>query len=218
MTLTVHGWGFSPYVRAVRAALNEKGVPHAHRDMTPGDLADPGFRAISPFGKVPVLEHGGLALSESIAILHYVDEVFPGPSLVPRDPVARARMQALLLGVSAYLYPTAVMGVFFADAYVTANGGVPDDRAVAEAAARTAPVLDALEAQWADPGVAPWAVGEALTLADLLAAPMLQNLAMTEAGRQLLTGRPRLAAWLDRAGARPSLRATERPIPLFGLG
>ncbi|WP_376099623.1 glutathione S-transferase family protein [Roseomonas sp. CCTCC AB2023176] len=214
MTLTVHGWGFSPYVRAVRAALNEKRVPHEHRDMTPADLADPAFRAISPFGKVPVLRHGDLALSESIAILHYVDEAFPGPSLVPEEAVNRARMRALLLGVSAYLYPTAVMGVFFGEAYVQANGGTPDAEAVHAAASRTAPILDSLESQWAGP----WAVGEALTLADLLALPMIQNLAMTGVGRDLIAARPRLSEWFARAAARPSLRATEKPIPLFGLG
>ncbi|MGG5821654.1 glutathione S-transferase family protein [Falsiroseomonas sp. HW251] len=213
MTLIVHGWGFSPYVRAVRAALNEKAVPHEHRDMTPADLADAGFRAISPFGKVPVLRHGDLALSESIAILHYVEEAFPGPSLVPGEAAARARMRMLLLGVSSYLYPAAVMGVFFQDAYVRANGGTPDEAAVHAAAARTAPVLDALEAHWDGP----WAVGEHLSLADLLALPMVQNLAMTAEGRGLLAARPRLSAWFDRAAARPSLRATERPIPLFGL-
>jgi glutathione S-transferase len=214
MTLTVHGWGFSPYVRAVRAALNEKGVPHEHHDMTPADLADPAFRAISPFGKVPVLQHGDLALSETVAILHYVDEAFPEPSLVPADIETRARMRAILLGISSYLYPTAVMGVFFADAYVAANGGTPDVQAVRAAASRTAPVLDALEAQWAGP----WATGDSLSLADLLAAPMVQNLAMTEAGRQMLAARPGLSAWFGRVAARPSLRATERPIPLFGLG
>lgn len=214
MTLSVLGWGFSPYVRAVRAALNEKGVPHVHRDMTPADLADPDFRAISPFGKVPVLRHGDLALSETVAILHYVDETFPGPSLVPRDAAARARMRALLLGVSSYLYPTAVMGVFFQDAYVRANGGTPNEEAVRAAALRTAPVLDALEARWAHP----WASGEDLSLADLLALPMIQNLSLTAPGEELIAARPLLSAWFARAAARPSLRATERPIPLFGLG
>lgn len=214
MTVTIHGWGFSPYLRAVRAALNEKGVAHTHHDMTPADLADPAFRAISPFGKIPVLRHGEVTVAETIAILHYVEEAFAGPSLVPPDAAARARMRTLLLGVSSYLYPTAVMGVFFQDAYVRANGGTPDAAAVHAAAERTGPVLDSLGALWAGE----WAAGPALSLADLLALPMIQNLAMTAAGRQLIAARPWLEAWFNRAAARPSLTATETPIPLFGLG
>lgn len=214
MTPIVHGWGFSPYVRAIRAALNEKDAPHEHRDMTPSDLSAPAFRAFSPFGKIPVLQHGDFTLSESSAILEYIDETFPGPSLVPREAAARARMRALLSGLSAYLYPTAVMGVFFQDAYVRANGGTPDAGAVHDAATRTGPVLDALEAQW----MAPWAVGEDVSLADLVALPMIQNLSMTATGLALMAARPRLSAWFGRAKERASLRATEGPIPLFGLG
>ena len=212
--ITLHGWGFSPFLRAVRIALNEKSIAHQVREMTPADLATPSFRALSPFGKVPVLEHDGARLIETAAILRHVDAAFPAPALQPEEPLARARMDGLAQAAGAYLYPTAVMGVFFTEAYVTANGGTPDQAALARAVDQARPVLAGFEREVAGP----FAVGPAFSLADCLLGPMLENLAMAPAGAALLADLPRLSGLLAAVSARPSVRATRAPIPLFGLG
>jgi glutathione S-transferase len=213
MTVTVHGWAFSPYVRAVRIALNEKGVAHDHRPLSPSDLATPEGRALSPFGRIPVFQHGDVRLHETPAILRYVDGAFPGPRLHAEDPLADS-------AASAYLYPTAVMGVFFNQAYVLANGGTPIDAAVAEAATAADPVLEAMDglgAQLLAVTKGPWLHGETFGAADAVLAPMIQNLAMAEAGQALLARRLAISDWFARASQRPSLVATQAPVPNFGL-
>lgn len=211
--VVIHGWSFSPFLRAVRIALIEKGVAHRVREMTPADTGTPEFRAKNPFAKIPVLEHDGLMVRETVAILHYVEAAFAGPALLPAQAALRARTETLMLAAASYLYPTGVMGVFFQHAYVLENGGTPDAAKVAAAATTTAPVLDALEHEVS----LPWCVGEAFSLADAMLVPMLQNLAMTPAGQGLLASRPRLAAILSAGSARPSVAATQAPIPRFGL-
>lgn len=123
--IVVHDWSLSPFLRAVPIALNEKGVAHAVREMTPPDAATEAFRAKSSFGKVPVVEHAGLVVRETAAILHCIEACFPARPLRPEAPAARSRVEGLMLAVANYLYPTGVMGVFFRHAYVAANGGVP---------------------------------------------------------------------------------------------
>ena len=78
-----------PYVQRAVIVLTEKGIPHKRTYI---DLADkPGwFRALSPLGRVPLLQAGEAVIFESQVIAEYFDEVTPG-SLHPRDPLAKAR-------------------------------------------------------------------------------------------------------------------------------
>jgi glutathione S-transferase len=97
----------SPYAMSVFVALAEKGAPF---ELTPVDLArgdqhDPAFVGLSITGKVPVLVHDDFALAESSAIIEYVDEVFPGPDLYPRDPRQRARARQIQAWLRTDLAP-----------------------------------------------------------------------------------------------------------------
>lgn len=171
MPITVHGWAFSPYLRAVRIALEEKRVGYGLNDLTPADLAGEAGRALTPFGKVPVLEHDGLRLFETAAILHYVDEASPDPPLQPATVVGRAEV-AMLLGLAAnQFYGSGVMGVFFQEVYVPANGGRADGEVVASALVAAAPFLQFAE----DRLLGDFLVGGSFTLADALAGAMLHN-------------------------------------------
>ena len=85
----VVGAPYSVYVRAVRLALEEKGVPY---EIVPVDIfaaggPPPEHRARHPFGKIPAFEHAGFRLYEAGAITRYVDEAFPGPRLQPEGCV-----------------------------------------------------------------------------------------------------------------------------------
>jgi glutathione S-transferase len=220
MTVKVHGWAFSPYVRAVRIALIEKGVEHDHVPLTPPDLATPEGRALSPFGRVPVLEHDGRRLFETAAILDYVEAAFDGPALKSGDPWRDALLTAVIAAAGHYLYPTAVMGVFFTQAYMLANGGRVNAGRLAEALEATRAPLDAMEGLVGDLLAAsggPFLGGAGFGLADASLAPMIQNLSLAEEGRRLMADHPVLSAWFSRAAERPSLKATETPIPNFGL-
>src|ERR1700733_2563568 len=77
----------SIFVRTARIACVEKGVAYT---LTPVRPHSPEASAIHPFGKIPAFRHGELTLCESRAICCYLDMAFPGPPLVPRDPVGAA--------------------------------------------------------------------------------------------------------------------------------
>lgn len=79
-----------PFAQRTRMVLLQKGVPF---ELTEIDLeAKPGwFLEISPYGKVPVLQHGETVLWESSIINEYLEEVFPEPALMPDEPAARAK-------------------------------------------------------------------------------------------------------------------------------
>lgn len=86
----------SPYVMSVYVALREKGVSFEEEriDLEAQENTRPEYRSTSLTGRVPTLEHGGLALSESSAITEYLEELFPPPvfpAIYPRNPVDRAR-------------------------------------------------------------------------------------------------------------------------------
>ena len=109
MTLRLYTLSGSPFGWKVQLALDYKGVPYEVRQLSPdkGDLNTPEFRELNPHGKLPVLVDGDLVLSESDAIIAYVDEAFPafGPALFARDAKTRAIQRMLAIGISAYIYP-----------------------------------------------------------------------------------------------------------------
>src|SRR5690606_41508428 len=83
----------------VRIALNLKGCRYERVPVAfPDDPADPrieAYRAVNPQGFVPALEHDGLLLTQSLAIIEYLDACFPDPRLVPAAPVERVRVPAV---------------------------------------------------------------------------------------------------------------------------
>lgn len=87
----------SPYAMSAFVALCEKGLPFeaATVDLAARANREPGFAGPSLTQRVPVLVHGGFALSESSAIAEYVDEVFPGVALYPADPRRKARARQI---------------------------------------------------------------------------------------------------------------------------
>ncbi len=105
--VTLYAGSGSPFVWKVWLALEHKGVPYTLKmlSFSAGDTRSPEFRAINPRGKVPAIEHEGLTLWESTAILEYLEDRFPTPPLWPADLQARARARRLVSENDAYLYP-----------------------------------------------------------------------------------------------------------------
>lgn len=91
----------------VRWALAIKGVDveSVPIDLTAGDQLTPEHRARNPLGRVPALTLDGRCLSESVAILEYLEETIPEPALYPRDPWARARVRQLVEYVNSGIQP-----------------------------------------------------------------------------------------------------------------
>ncbi len=95
----------------VRVALNLKGLVAHERiiDLDKGEQRDPAFLAINPLGAIPALmAPGHPPLTESLAILEFLDETHPAPPLLPADPHGRARVRALALMVACEGHPMLV--------------------------------------------------------------------------------------------------------------
>ncbi|GAC1505387.1 MAG: glutathione S-transferase family protein [Steroidobacteraceae bacterium] len=109
-------WGFdgSTYVRTVKMVLAEKGVAHFKQiplDVLKGEPKAAEHLQRHPFGKVPVLDHDGVRILETSAIVRYLNDVLPGPSLVPPTPKDRARMDMIIGIIDSYGYGSLLAGV-----------------------------------------------------------------------------------------------------------
>ena len=83
--IKIHGVALSPFVRKTLLTLEYKEVEYEIEPVFPGS-DDPAFRAISPLGKIPVLEHDGFTVPDTSAICRYIDRLFPDRSIYPDDP------------------------------------------------------------------------------------------------------------------------------------
>ncbi|WKY11219.1 hypothetical protein Q1695_003073 [Nippostrongylus brasiliensis] len=93
----------------VRIALNLKKAEYEYKTvnlLSADALNDPTFRAVNPAGKVPALVVDGQPITESLAIIEYLDEIFPDVSpLLPQDPIQRAQARAIALQITAGIQP-----------------------------------------------------------------------------------------------------------------
>ena len=99
----------------VRIALHLKGLPYeavpVHLLRGGGEQHDPAYAARNPAELVPMLEDGDLTLTQSLAIIEYLDARHPYPALLPQDPAARARVRSLALAVACDIHPLANLRV-----------------------------------------------------------------------------------------------------------
>jgi glutathione S-transferase len=204
MTVNIRGIPGSPFVRGALLGLIEKGAPYRVIPMAPGSLKTPEHFARHPFGRIPVMEDGDFQLYETQAILRYVDLAFPGPSLTPADPKAAARMQQVMNVHDWYAFPSIGAGVTFNRIVAPRLGFPVNEEAVANALPACQTCKGALEVLLGDQ---PYFTGDKVSLADLLAAPVMDMFGDSPEGAAVLKGSA-LGAWLERMRARPSMMAT----------
>jgi glutathione S-transferase len=197
----------SVYVRAVRLALEEKGVPYRRVpiDVFTPDGPPKEYLNRQPFGRIPAFEHGDFQLYEAGAITRYVDEAFPGPALQPTAPELRARTHQVIGILDSYAYRTLVWDIYVERVSVPKDGGVADERKIRDAIPRAITCLTALQ-QIMSTG--PFLTGAALTLADLHAAPMFAYFNVAPEAHQLLASYPGLMEWWNRMVTRRSMTST----------
>ncbi len=196
----------SPFGRAVLATLEEKGTPYRFSLVPAGAWRTEPHISRHPFGRVPVLEHDGLMLYETQAILRYLDRILPAPPLTPADPRAAANMDRVMNINDWYLF-NGVNNVIGFQRIVAPRlmGVAPDEAAIAAAMPKAHAVFNELARLL---GAQPYFAGETLTLADLMIAPQLDFLALTPEWTPLSAGHRNLVDWLARINARPSFHAT----------
>jgi len=205
----VFGADYSVYVRIVRLTLADKGVDY---ELVPLDIFSPDgvpawYLERHPFGRIPAFEHGDFRLFETTAIARYVDEAFAGPPLQPVEPRPRAVMNQIIGLLDAYAYRAMVWDVFVERIDKPKEGAAPDEALIRAGLEKSRTCLAALTRIKA-PG--DWLLGDALTLADLHAAPMFDYFVKAPEGRAMLAAYPALSDWWQRVSARPSFKATAR--------
>jgi glutathione S-transferase len=207
----VFGAAYSVYVRIVRLVLAEKRVAYRlHEvDVFARGGPPPEHLARQPFGRIPAFEHEGFALYETTAIARYIDEAFDGPPLQPEAPRPRARMNQIVAMLDGHGYRPLVWDLYMERVDAPRSGRVPDEARIATGAAQAGRCLDELVRLM---GEQEYLAGDALTLADLHAAPMLAYALAAREGAALVQARPALARWWQRIASRSSMAAT-RPSP-----
>jgi len=195
-TLTIHGVPPSTFTRTVRLACHEKGVDYEMADAMPSTIGP-----LNPFGKIPAITHNGVTLYESIAILRYLERIFPGPKLWPDDVVAAALCDQWASAVADSLVNAALR-------YFAARAGflpVPAEMAQ-KYLARTAEVVPVFDGQL---GRHRYLAGEQLTAADLYLYPLYAYFSDVAELRAIADQAPNCNRWAAEMAARPSVRATE---------
>ena len=171
--MKLHGYFRSSASYRVRIALNLKGLSHEHlsHHLRKGEQCAPAYLAINPQGLVPALEDDqGSVLTQSLAIIEWLDETHPRPPLLPDDPLRRARVRAFAQALACDTHPVQNLKVLAR----LRELGLPDDKVTEWAAWTNREGLTACEKLVAnEPG--PFCFGGAPTLADLCLVPQLAN-------------------------------------------
>ena len=200
ITISAFAW-VPPFARGqvrdlrVRWALEEAGLPYRTRLLEQGDQDKPEYRALQPFGQVPIFEEDGEALFETGAIVLHIGE--RSEALLPRDPHARARATQWLVcalnSVEPQIMNAALIAYFYAD-QEWAKLRKPEAMAFAKRR------LDALATALGDK---PYLDGDAFTAGDLMMATVLRILP------EVVTD-PRLTTYLERCIGRPAFQRALR--------
>ena len=182
----------------VKIVLHEKGLPYERATLVLAkkDQKRPEFLTLNPYGKVPVIDDGGQILFESCIINEYLDEKYPIPSLMPRDPYLRGRGRVLVDYALNYMHEPywALRGEMLKPA---------NERNPALVEEKHLSLRDLLQYLEADLGDKPYLLGE-LSLADIAIVP--RALRMEAYGALPAPSLPRLNAWLERMKARQSVQ------------
>jgi glutathione S-transferase len=212
MSIFLHGYRYSVYVRIARLVLEEKGLAYERVEVNPFSPDVPAaYLALHPFGRVPTLVHDGFAIYETGAITRYIDRVFPGVPLQPDDARALARMDQIISVVDSYAYWPFVRQVYVHGVFRKHIGGECDAGELASGLAGAAKVLAALEALGR---FEPFVAGPDISLADLHLGAMIAYFAATPEGAAMLKTYPKLSGWWDALHVRSSFAATEPGLPV----
>ncbi|HEX8241000.1 MAG TPA: glutathione S-transferase family protein [Allosphingosinicella sp.] len=198
--MIVYGASLSPFVRKVLAYGAEKGLELEHKPLGLGS-DDPDFLSASPFRKIPAFSDGDFGISDSSAIIHYLEAKYPEPALIPAEPRARARTiwfdefaDTILCACGAKMFFNRIVAPRFL--------GREGDLATADKAEKEElpPILDYLERTIPEGG---WLVGDGITLADIAVATAFAN--FRHLGMTIDPSRyPKVARFANRMLARPS--------------
>ena len=239
MAFTLYNAPQSTCSQRVRFVFNGKRVPfdEVRLNLLEGDQLKPDYLKLNPNGVVPTLDHDGQIVVDSTVIAEYLDEILPEASFTPEDPVARARMRALMhfideMPAAAVRVPTFNLAflpsfqkmsreAFVAMAeskplrreFMLTMGQTGFPKAEMDAAlARLRRSYLRMDAEIEKSG-GPWLLGKEITLADVTVMPALVR--MHDLGMSDWQDLPRVVTWFDKIRAHPAFKPTFYPGSLL---
>lgn len=161
----------------VRIALNLKELDYQeipiHLVNNGGEQHSAEYQAVNPQGLVPTLQDGDHIIHQSLAIIEYLDEVYPYPALLPEDPYQKAFTRAIALEIAADLHPLNNLRVL---KYLTQELGVSEEKKSQWYQHWVAKEFSALEKKLSSSKLTgEYCVGDSPTLADICLVPQMYN-------------------------------------------
>jgi maleylacetoacetate isomerase/maleylpyruvate isomerase len=168
----LYGYWRSSAAYRVRIALGWKGLAYRHEfiDLRIGAQSTPEFKALNPQGFVPYFKDGAHELTQSLAIIEYLEETYPSPPLLPRSPIERAHVRAMSQVVACDVHPVNNLRVL---------------RYLSGTLALVPAQVEKWARHWIESGfatlearahaVGPYLFGSQVTIADLCLVPQLYN-------------------------------------------
>ena len=209
----INGQPQSTYVRSARMCCIEAGVEHEVRPLAEGSveavlqaLRSDENRRKHPWARMPTLEDGDTVVFETSAIGRYASERYGGGCLVPTDLREATRMEQWVSAANCYIIPDTARN-FLAPLIFQET---PDMEAVEQAK----PLLRG-HYEILDRGLEGRTVlaGDAVSIADILLAPLLHTVGSLPGGLALFEGLENLGRWWESISARPSFIETKAPLP-----
>ncbi len=195
----------SPYVRKVLACIHLKSLSYEIDPITPF-FGNDEFRRLSPLCRIPVLIDGDFSTSDSSVICEYLEEAYPGRSLLPADPKDRARARWLEEFADTRLGDLFIWGLFYQKIVHPLVWGQPgDQQRIAKVLAEDAPAaIDYLEGELPESG---WLFGE-FGIADIAVASFFRNAAYAHFEPDPVRW-PKVAGFVGRALAHDAFASTK---------
>src|SRR6266446_2969186 len=208
--LTLLGFPRSTFVHIVGLVLTHKDVPYSFRDLEP-DMGSPAHLALHPFDRVPILQHGDFTLYETSAIVTYLEEIFPAPSLQPDTAQGRALMNQWISAVNSYYYPYMIYHVGHERNVFPALGIPSDEKVVAHALPKIEVGLAVAERELAHGK--DYLLGSQLSLADFYLLPSTYSFSFAPEAKAMYPKYPAFCRWRQRMEALPTVKKLRATLP-----
>jgi glutathione S-transferase len=205
--ITVFGFPHSSFVHITQLILTHKEVPYTFHDLEP-DMGSPKHLALHPFDRVPILQHGDFVVYETSAIVAYLEEKFPSPTLYPATVEGRALTNQWVSSVNSYYYTYMIYHVGHERNVFPRLGIASDEKVVEHALPKIEVGLQVVEKQLSHGQ--DFLIGDEVTLADYYLLPSTFSFSRTDEGKAMYQRYPVFSAWRERMEGLPAVQRLRR--------